>query len=47
MLVPLQIVVNAPSPNTLEDKPYAPLFVVSKYLENDLKCDNGNKLKVK
>ena len=46
LLVPLQTIEDIPLPDTLEDKPYAPLPGVSKYLENDPKCDNGNKLQV-
>ena len=43
-LVLLQTIKDAPLPITLENEPYAPLSVVSKYIENDLECDNGNNL---
>jgi hypothetical protein len=43
---PLQSIEDTLLPDTLEDKPNTPLFVVSKHSKNDLKCDNGNKLKV-
>ena len=46
LLVPLQTVEDALLLDILEDKPYAPLSVVSQYLENDPKCDNDSKLKV-
>ena len=47
LLVPLQTIEDIPLPDTLEDKPYAPLFGVSKYLENDPNVTMETNLKYK
>jgi hypothetical protein len=43
----LQTIADVPLHDNLEEKPYAPLFVVFEYLENVPKCNTVEETKIK